>query len=1011
MYSLPIALRAYTEVTSERDSKTKKQRSNKNARTSFTDVLVFDTETTVDADQQLTFGSYRQFEIMNGEEMICNQEGIFYDDNLPQKDPKGFAKLKEYVQTKEADIQAGGIKHLFFYSRSDFVKKVFFKAAYKTRAAVVAFNLPFDLSRLATKCGEARAFYKGGFSLAFCEYKDKSGQVQENPYYPRILIKNIDSKRSLVRFTKPFDPSPNSLIPEGSKDGQPDSAYVFGGYFLDLRTLAFSSAGDSHSLDSACKAFGVKQGKQHTDGHGVITEQYIDYNRQDVKATAELYSKLMEEFKRHQISTSPTQVYSPATIGKAYLKEMGIKPVLKRQPDFPKEVLGYAMAAYFGGRSECRIRRHAVPVIYVDFLSMYPTVNVLMRIWDHLTAERIETVEATDEIRAFVDNVALEDCLDPKIWRKLTALVQVEANGEIFPTRARYDRSRPSWQIGVNPLKSKAPMWYTLADALAAKLLSGKTPKILRAIKMVPRGKQKGLRAVKLRGVVDIDPVTNDLYKTAVEQRRRVKSQKDIDQTEKDRIGKFLKVLVNSSSYGIFAEINKQATRSRKRQEVKVYGFEGNPFSVQVSAPEEPGVFSFPPIAACVTAAARLMLALLERLVTDVGGTYAFCDTDSMAIVATKDGGTIACPGGALKASDGKDGIRALSHNQVNQIINKFERLNPYDKEAVPGSIIKIEKESFDPKTKELRQLFCYSISTKRYALFNLDDTGQHVLRKWSEHGLGHLLNPTNPDSKDRDWIREFWEYIVTTDGLGMQTAEPAWLDRPAISQITISSPELLKPFKKYNKERPYEGQVKPFSFLLAAHVALLGHPPGVDPLHFHLVAPYNPDPRQWLKIKWVDIYSGKTFKITGSSESTPDLARIKTYRDVLNEYRVHIEAKSLGPDGQTCKRFTSGLLLRRPVLAVLITYIGKESNKLEQVQNGIIHSIDLAIDEYEDPALFKKFIVPVLREIPLKNLQKKSGLDRRTLQRIRVLKATPSSQNRQKLLGIVEHWLRRDLM
>ena len=40
------------------------------------------------------------------------------------------------------------------------------------------------------------------------------------------------------------------------------------------------------------------------------------------------------------------------------------------------------------------------------------------------------------------------------------------------------------------------------------------------------------------------------------------------------------------------------------------------------------------------------MLALLERCVADRGGTYAMCDTDSMAIVATKDGGPVPCPGG-----------------------------------------------------------------------------------------------------------------------------------------------------------------------------------------------------------------------------------------------------------------------------------------------------------------------------------------------------------------------------
>ena len=42
------------------------------------------------------------------------------------------------------------------------------------------------------------------------------------------------------------------------------------------------------------------------------------------------------------------------------------------------------------------------------------------------------------------------------------------------------------------------------------------------------------------------------------------------------------------------------------------------------------------------------MLALLERCVTDLGGTYAMEDTDSMAIVATQRGGLIECPGGPI---------------------------------------------------------------------------------------------------------------------------------------------------------------------------------------------------------------------------------------------------------------------------------------------------------------------------------------------------------------------------
>ena len=92
--------------------------------------------------------------------------------------------------------------------------------------------------------------------------------------------------------------------------------------------------------------------------------------------------------------------------------------------------------------------------------------------------------------------------------------------------------------------------------------------------------------------------------------------------------------------------------------------------------------------------------------------------------------------------------------------------LNPYDRDAVPGSILKIEDDNCDPKTKKQRQLYCLAISAKRYALFLRDDNGMPVLLRknvnnkddrWSEHGLGHLLNPTDPESADREWIAQVW--------------------------------------------------------------------------------------------------------------------------------------------------------------------------------------------------------------------------------------------------------------
>jgi len=243
------------------------------------------------------------------------------------------------------------------------------------------------------------------------------------------------------------------------------------------------------------------------------------------------------------------------------------------------------------------------------------------------------------------------------------------------------------------------------------------------------------------------------------------------------------------------------------------------------------------------------MLALLEHTVIGLGGTYAMEDTDSMAIVATENGGAISCAGG-------KHGVvNALSWEQVEDISNRFDALNPYDRDAVPNSILKLEDDNYsDPdKRDHQRQLYCFAISAKRYALFVRDNKDAPVLLRkginnkddrWSEHGLGHLLNPTDPESEDREWIAQAWLNLVRR-ALDLPAQNPSFGHSPAVGRVTISSPAVVKPLANFNARKKYCDQLKPFNFLLTCHVKQLGHPPGTDPEHFHLIAPYDLDPRK----------------------------------------------------------------------------------------------------------------------------------------------------------------------
>ncbi len=981
-------------------------------------ALVLDTETTTDASQALLFGSARLIAV-NSETHprgTCLREVIFYADDLPERDPEGLEVLREYVRSNQADIDSGRRhKRIGFMSRRESVEGEFFKLAYKAQCLVVGFNLFFDLPRLAVAASDARRSYGGGFSLTLWDYEDAGGGRSEDSFRPRLLMKSLGSKGQLIQFTDRLGGDPEDYETVEVAEGE-QKRRAFKGHFLDAHTLDFALSNQSRGLAKACEAWGVAHGKAEVEEHGVITPEYIDYNRRDVKATGELLVKLLDEFERHPIPLQVTKAYSPASIAKSYLQTLGVVPPLARQADFPRDVLGYAMCAYYGGRAECRIRRVPLPVRYVDFLSMYPTVNALMGNWSLLTAENIDVVDASEVVRAFVDSVTVEDCFDPATWRRLPAFVQVLPRGEVLPVRTRYESGGQSYQIGSNYLTSRTPLWYALPDVVAAKLLTGRAPEIVQAVRIQASGRQPRLHPVKLRGRVKVDPRTSDFFRAVIEERKRSASDRSLTEAERQRLNTALKTIANAGSYGIFAQMDRKELPSGKRAEVELWGLTGEPFSNRLATPEEAGPFCFPPLAALMTAGAKLMLALLESVVTERGGSYVFCDTDSMAIVASEQEQFVPCPGGSHLTDDGRAAVKALSWDEVDGIAELFERLKPYDPAAVPGRVLETERENFDPDTGEPRELHCYAISAKRYALYNLED-GEPVIRKRSAHGLGHLLNPKDPDRPSDNWIGETWRTIVREDALGLPTDEPSWYRRPAVSRLGVSSAPMLALFRDFNGGKSYADQVKPGNFMLAAQVADLGYPRGVDPQHFQLVAPFNPDPRQWLKMRWTDRYStsGRTYRATLSEHSSLEgEACLKTYGDVVRSYRFHPEFKSDAPEGGPCGRQTRGLLARTHVEAIGFVYIGKESNKLEEVEDGVIHDLGEVLNEYADARSdeFTTLALPVLRmrELPVRRVVAESGLNPSTVKRIRAGRQRPHPDNREALMSIAAKFAREAL-
>jgi hypothetical protein len=784
---LPIAVRAFVPSSAP---KTYTRKPRKSGPSEWT--LVFDCETTTTAEQQLRFGTYKLYK---GQERI--EGGIFLDPASLTEEERGLL----YGYAARHQLRAMYV--------DAFIEDVFYGIAYELRTTIVGFNLPFDLSRLAIRHGPARGkTMRGGFTH----------QLSKDPWKPRVQVKHLSAKAALIQFTKPR----RQINGRGMRNRRLKASERRGA-FMDVKTQAAAYTSRSFSLATLADYLETEHCKHTTKSHGgPLTEEYIAYAVQDVWVTWECYRILLGKFEAHRFSlTRPSQILSEASIGKACLREMGIRPWREMQPDFPNELIGVIMSTYYGGRSEMHWRRESVQVLYCDLLSMYPTVCTLTHLWNFVTAKGMTRHDSTAEIADLLRTIAIEDLQRPEMWPRLSALVQVSPEDDIFPVRAPYAGATQQ-TIGANDLSSATPLWFTLADCIAAKLLSGKCPNVLRAITFQPCEQQDDLKPIALAGNSEyaIDPRSDDFYRHLINFRNQIK--KRMKQAIGSKVAVYdteqqaLKILANATSYGIFVEfVVDELDPSETRT---CYGPTGKPFSISTLKGEEPGPYFHPLIATLITGAARLMLTIAEKLAIDAGLDRAFCDTDSMAIAKPK----------AMEQMTFLDKARS--------VCDWFVPLNPYEQK---GPLFKIEDANYglegDRQTEELAPLYCLGISAKRYVLFNLDPQNRPVIRKASAHGLGHLLAPYGEDEAPSHipapavplgqigverWQYDLWHQIIVAalEGHPDQVDldyHPA-LDQPAASRYAATTPILLSWFKTYNQDRPYRDQVRPFGFMLA---------------------------------------------------------------------------------------------------------------------------------------------------------------------------------------------------
>jgi hypothetical protein len=128
----------------------------------------------------------------------------------------------------------------------------------------------------------------------------------------------------------------------------------------------------------------------------------------------------------------------------------------------------------------------------------------------------------------------------------------------------------------------------------------------------------------------------------------------------------------------------------------------------------------------------------------------------------------------------------------------------------------------------------------------------------------------------------------------------------------------------------------------------------------------------------------------------------------VVTEYEFHPESKCADALGNPCDRQTVGLLQRRHVKIDQIKCIGKESNSLENVKEGMVHSDQSVYTEYADPNRSEWItkIQPALKKLPLHALVKACGerLSRRELIELRAGRSRPHRKTRELLVNILKN-------
>ena len=309
-----------------------------------------------------------------------------------------------------------------------------------------------------------------------------------------------------------------------------------------------------------------------------------------------------------------------------------------------------------------------------------------------------------------------------------------------------------------------------------------------------------------------------------------------------------------------------------------------------------------------MTAGARLLLAVAERLVHDAGGEVAYCDTDSLFIVSHRARRPRALHQRSVRAARwASRGARVVVGRRSTRSSRDLAALKVFN---LDGSSFKIEKENFDDERRPARGVVLrnareivlpFRDRRRRDADAGKDERAHH-----RAVSLARIRSIASGAGSARRGSTRSARCSVC------RSTTPAWFELPATSQLTLTTRNLMDHYRK---------TCNPFDFLAVAQLAV--------PRLLRCCEAPRPscllyrDRARWAEQPWRCLSCGAPIDPYLADTEQPIF---KTYRRVVASLAHAVELKRLGADGtEPAPGKMRGLTIPRPVHVTSIEHMGKE--------------------------------------------------------------------------------------